>query len=70
MSLNRFLNMVVNIVARRVINAAINKGIAMFSRRSTPEPALTRPEEKHRQEARSAARRARQAAKLTRRIGR
>jgi hypothetical protein len=70
MNLNRFLNMVVNIVTRRVINAGINKGIEMFSRRSMPEPPLTSLEERHRQEARATARRARQAAKLTRRIGR
>ncbi|HQU68284.1 MAG TPA: hypothetical protein PLI43_08785 [Albidovulum sp.] len=70
MNLNRFLNMVVNIVTRRAINAGINKGIEMFSRRRTPEPPPLSAEEKLRQEARATARRARQAAKLTRRIGR
>lgn len=70
MKLDRFLTLVVNIVTRRVINAGINKGIAMFRRRSRPEPPLVSADERHRQEARAAARRARQAAKLTRRIGR
>lgn len=70
MNLNRFVNMVVNIVTRRLINAGINKGIEIFSRRSPPEPPPVSADEKHRLEARAAAKRARQAAKLTRRIGR
>lgn len=70
MNLERFLNMVINIVTRRVINAGINKGIEMFSRRGALEPPPVNADEKLRQEARATAKRARQAAKLTRRIGR
>lgn len=70
MNLNRFMNLVIAIVARRVINAGINKGIELFSRRSKPSPPPTSEDEKHRLEARATAKRARQAAKLTRRIGR
>ncbi|MCA0272615.1 MAG: hypothetical protein LCH69_11200 [Proteobacteria bacterium] len=70
MKLTRFLNMVVNIVTRRAINAAINKGIEVFNRPSTPKPPPVSGEEKLKQEMRAATKRARQAAKLTRRIGR
>ncbi|MGL4281431.1 MAG: hypothetical protein ACRCS0_13780 [Albidovulum sp.] len=71
MNLNRFIDMVVNIVTRRAINAAINKGIEVFNRPSAPEPPPVSDEEKQRQEeAQKAARRSRLEAKLTRRIGR
>lgn len=70
MNLNRFMNMVVNIVTRRLINAGINKGIEIFSRKPTPEPPPVSGAEKLRLEMRASAKRARQAAKLTRRIGR
>ena len=70
MDLNRFTNLVITILARRVINAGINKGIALFNRRSKPAPPPVSEDEKHRLEARATARRPRRAAKLTRRIGR
>lgn len=71
MNLNRFLNMVVNVVTRRLINAGINHGLRWFNRRSASaaQPPVP-PEEQQKQAARAAAKRARQAAKVTRRIGR
>ena len=70
MTLDRLINIVVNTVIRRLVNAGINRGIALFSRRGKAAGPLIPPEAKHRQEARAAARRARQAAKITRRLGR
>ena len=70
MTLDRILNMVVNIVMRRIINAGITKGIGLFSGRSRATGPETPATEKHRQQARETARRARQAAKITRRLGR
>lgn len=71
MTLDRFLNMVVNVVTRRLINAGINHGLRWFRRRgTTAAPPPVPLEEQQRQAARAAAKRARQAAKLTRRIGR
>ncbi len=70
MTLDRIVNMVVNVVMRRLINAGINRGVGLFSRRGKAAAPVIPAGEKHRQEAREAARRARQAAKITRRLGR
>ncbi len=70
MTLDRLINMVVNVVMRRLINLGINKGIGMFSKRGKPSGPVVSTEAKHRQEARETAKRARQAAKITRRLGR
>ncbi|MEZ5779453.1 MAG: hypothetical protein R3E44_13920 [Paracoccaceae bacterium] len=71
MNLNRLINMVVNVVMRRLINTGINKGIGWWSRRGQkPAAPVTSTEALHRHEARETAKRARQAAKVTRRLGR
>jgi hypothetical protein len=70
MTLDRFFNMVVNVVTRRLINSGINKGLNWFSRRGAPGSPVIPADVKHRQQARETARRARQAAKITRRLGR
>jgi len=70
MSVDRFFNMVVNVVTRRIINLGITKGINWFSRRGGPASPAMPADARQRQHARETAKRARQAAKITRRLGR
>ncbi len=70
MTFERVINVVVNVVLRRVINAGINKGIGLWSRRGKPAGPVISAEARLHDEARASAKRARQAAKITRRLGR
>lgn len=66
MNLNRIVNMVINTVVRRLVNLGINKGVDYASRKGgakTADPGQSK-------DARALAKRARQAAKITRRLGR
>lgn len=70
MTFDRLITMVVNVVLRRVINAGIGTGIGLWSRRGKTSGPVVPPEARQHDAARASARRARQAAKITRRLGR
>lgn len=67
MNLNQIVNMVMRIFLRKGVNWGINKGTKMMSKGRKPAaPASV----SHSAQARDAAKRARKAAAITRRIGR
>ncbi|MEZ5884849.1 MAG: hypothetical protein R3D53_13725 [Paracoccaceae bacterium] len=68
MNLNQLINMAVNIVTRRLMNIGINKGIDAISRRGNGKAPMTPEEARQAKTARAAAKRARQAARITRRM--
>ncbi|MCV2872979.1 hypothetical protein OEZ71_11805 [Defluviimonas sp. WL0050] len=70
MDAQRLINTIVNIVTRRLINLGINKGIDTVARKGKPKNKMTAEDRKQAQDARALAKRARQAAKITRRLGR
>ena len=70
MNAQRLINMIVNIVTRRLINFGINKGIDLAARKGKPKDQMTAKDQKQEKDARETAKRARQAAKVTRRMGR
>ena len=70
MNLNQIINMIVRTVMRRVVNHGINKGIDYASRRGQPKADAGRGDHGQSKDARALAKRARQAAKITRRLGR
>jgi hypothetical protein len=55
---------------RRTINTGINKGIALAARKGKPASEATPEDRKQAASARQMAKRARQAARITRRLGR
>ncbi|MEZ5731388.1 MAG: hypothetical protein R3D97_03575 [Paracoccaceae bacterium] len=70
MDLNRLINMVINTVTRRLVNLGINKGIEMAARRGKTDGPMTAEERAQVKAGRDMAKRARQASKITRRLGR
>jgi hypothetical protein len=68
MNLNQIINMVTRIFVRKGVNWGINKGTQMVARRGKPAAPLA--DVTHANHARDAAKRARKAAAITRRIGR
>lgn len=66
MNLNQILNMVTRLFVRKGVNWGVNKGTKAIAKRSAAKPVVT----DHTNHARDVAKRARQAAKVTRRIGR
>lgn len=70
MTFDRLINIVINTVVRRIVNAGINRGTRWLSGRGRAAGPVVSPEEVHRKQARDTAKRARQAAKITRRLGR
>lgn len=70
MNIERLITMAVNIVTRRLINFGINKGVDAVARKGKPKGRMTAEDRKQVQDARALAKRARQAAKITRRLGR
>jgi hypothetical protein len=69
MDLNRIFSMALRMLVRRLLSMAIGKGVQMASRTGASAPAS--PEDAAQQaQARDLARRARKAARLTRRLGR
>lgn len=70
MDLNRLINMIVNIFVRRAVNSGINKGISHFAGKGKPAGQMTPQERSQAAKGREMQKRARQAAKLTRRLGR
>jgi hypothetical protein len=69
MDLNRIFSMALRMVVRRLLTMAIGKGVQLANRTGTSAPSS--PADAAQQaEARDLARRARKAARLTRRLGR
>lgn len=70
MNLNQIVNMVIKTVTRRLVNWGVNKGMDLAARRGTGGTAVgaTPAQAKQDNAAREAAKRARQAAKITRRL--
>jgi hypothetical protein len=70
MDLNRLIQMIVNMFVRKAVNKGINAGIDYASRRGKPAGEMTPEERKQAQDARAIAKRACQAARITRKLGR
>jgi hypothetical protein len=70
MDLNRILQMIINTVLRRAVNGAVNGGINYFSGRGKSAADMTPEEKAQAAKGQDIAKRAKQVAKLTRRIGR
>ncbi len=70
MDLGRIVTMIVNIVMRRAVNAGINKGINHFAGKGKSDAPMTAAEKAQAAKGRDMTKRARQAARLTRKIGR
>ena len=70
MNLNQIINMVTRIFIRKGVNWGINKGTQVLARRGKPAASAAPVDPTHANHARDAAKRARKAAAITRRIGR
>ncbi len=70
MSIDRIISMIMNQIMRRVINTGINKGISHFAGKGKSASKMTEAEKAQAGTGRETAKRARQAAKITRRLGR
>ncbi len=70
MNVNQIINMVIKIVMRRLLNSGINKGMEMASRKGKQKGAPTAADQDQLTQGREDAKRHRQAAKITRRMGR
>jgi hypothetical protein len=68
--IDRIVNMIVNQLLRRGVNTAINAGIKRASGKGKPAGQMTQADHAQGSTAREAAKRARQAARITRRLGR
>lgn len=64
--MDRIINILINQVVRRFVNIGVKKGINHFAAKGKP----VQPGQPHTNAARETAKRARQAAKITRRLGR
>ena len=70
MNLNQIISMVTRMFVRKGVNWGINKGTGMLARRAKPGAPASPAELVQVNHARDAAKRARKAAAITRRIGR
>jgi hypothetical protein len=70
MDLGRIINMAVNIVMRRVLNAGISKGMNHFAGKGKSDAPMTPEDKEQAAKGRDMTKRARQAAQVTRKIGR
>jgi hypothetical protein len=70
MDLNRILNMIINTVLRRAVNGAINTGVNHLASKGKKPADMTPAEHAQASSARDLAKRARKAARVTRRLGR
>ena len=68
--MDRILQMIINSVLRQFVNRGVKAGIDHFAGGGKPKSAMTTDELQQSQDAKSIARRARQAANLARRMGR
>jgi len=75
MDFGKLIQMVVNLVVRRLLHIGVNKGIDLLASKgkpaapAAPDEPMTPAEEQAAKQARKAAKRARQAAQITRRLG-
>lgn len=69
MDLSRILDMVIKTVVRRLVGRGVDAGINLVAGRGKPAADLTPEEVQQAKEAKAAAKRARQAAGLMRRLG-
>lgn len=69
MDFGRIVTMIVNTLLRRAVNAGVNKGISQFSKGKGDGPA-TAEDKAQAAKGRDMSKRARQAARITRKIGR
>jgi hypothetical protein len=69
MDFGRIVTMIVNTLLRRAVNAGVNKGISHFAKGKGDGPA-TADDKAQAAKGRDMAKRARQAARITRKIGR
>ena len=70
MDFGRILNMILNRFFRRAVNTGITKGVDYAARRGNPASQTTPADHKQAAQGRELAKRARQAARITRRLGR
>ncbi len=70
MDFNRLINMVINTVLRRFINTGINKGMNFAAKRGKSNADMTPNDHAQANAGRDMAKRARKAARVTRRLGR
>jgi len=70
MNVNQIINMVIRIVMRRLLNTGINKGMELATRKGKTKGAPTAADKDQMEQGREDAKRHRQAAKATRRLGR
>ncbi|MCB2093507.1 MAG: hypothetical protein KDE11_03790 [Rhodobacteraceae bacterium] len=70
MDLNRLINMVIRQVLHRLVRTGVDRGIDLATRKGKPKEQMTPDERKQAQMGKDMAKRARQAAKVTRRLGR
>ena len=68
--MDRIINMIINQVIRRFVNIGINKGFDHFSGKGKAAGQMTKADHAQANSGRDLAKRARQAAKITRRLGR
>ncbi|MDP2062691.1 MAG: hypothetical protein Q8Q63_04400 [Phaeovulum sp.] len=69
MSIEQILGRVMRLFGRRAVNLGINKGIEVAARRGKPEAEMTPEDQAQARAARQTAKRARQAVRLARRLG-
>lgn len=70
MDAGRIFQQLFNMIFRRAMNTAINKGIDHVARKGRPPGQMTAEERKQANAARDMTKKARQAAKIARRLGR
>jgi hypothetical protein len=70
MDLNQIINMITRMFVRKAVNKGINKGIDFAARRGKSPAAMSAADHKQANSARDIAKRARKAARITRRLGR
>ena len=70
MNLNQFLNMLTRLVMRRLVNSGISQGLRYARRWGGSKKPPTASADAQTRDARALEKRARQAAKITRRLGR
>lgn len=68
MDLNKLIQMVLNIVLRRAVNFGVNKGIDMVAGKGKAAAEMSPEEREAAARTRAAVKRARQAAKITRKL--
>ncbi|MDZ4134685.1 MAG: hypothetical protein U1D06_03705 [Paracoccaceae bacterium] len=70
MDFGRIITMIVNRLLRRAVNTGVNKGINRMAGKGKPDSQMTPAERSQASKGREMAKRARQAARITRRLGR